>query len=837
MSNPQAPQPRAHRRARPAPRPSRPSISPPSTCPGPARIHVVGVGGAGMSAIATVLAAMGHHGVRQRPQGVAPASSGCGPWGVDVARRPRRRQPRRAPTSSPCPPPSPTPTPRCARPAQRGIPVLRRAEILAAICAARRTVAVAGTHGKTTTSSMLALVLGRGGPAARRSSSAATSTRSAPGRCGTRASWFVVEADESDGTFLELPRRGGLVTNVEADHLDHYGGVRRRCGPPSTASWPAARGPRWSCVDEPWAPSWPRGPAPAVEWPPTAPAEAPTTASPTCERRPGSARRSTLERRGEPLGRGRAARARRPQRRATPPPPPPWPLELGRAVRAPPRRPWPASPAWPGASQFRGEAGGVTFIDDYAHLPTEVRGRAGRRRGPAAGAGSWPCSSPTATAASTALWRRLRRRLRRRRPRGRHRRLRGRRDAPARRHRQARRRRRARRPPVAAGGLPAPPGRPGRLPGRELRPGDLCLTLGAGDLTSLPDELLAALRARGRGEPPGDRSPAAEARPCDAAARLARADASRSARCTTYRVGGPAGARSAGVADDLDDLLAACRRRRRHRRRRARGRPGLEPAGGRRRLRRAGRRRWARPSPRVEVDGDAGARRRRRPPAGRGPPHRRRRGLRRLRVGGRRARLDRRRGAHERRRPRLRPGRQPAWRSERRRPARAAGDVLRCRPPTSTSATGPRPCARPARGRGRAAALAPGDPDAGPGPLIDEIVRWRRANQPGGPNAGSVFTNPPGDSAGRLIDAAGGQGPAGRHRPRSRPSTPTSSRPTPAARADDVHRPDGRGPAPGPRRRRAGPASRRPCWSASRPRVQRRHAGSAARPDGRHRSR
>ena len=53
--------------------------------------------------------------------------------------------------------------------------------------------------------------------------------------------------------------------------------------------------------------------------------------------------------------------------------------------------------------------------------------------------------------------------------------------------------------------------------------------------------------------------------------------------------------------------------------------------------------------------------------------------------------------------------------------------------------------------------LTPGDPVAGRA-AIDEIVRWRRANQPGGANAGSVFTNPPGDSAGRLIDACGLKG-------------------------------------------------------------------------------
>ena len=60
-------------------------------------------------------------------------------------------------------------------------------------------------------------------------------------------------------------------------------------------------------------------------------------------------------------------------------------------------------------------------------------------------------------------------------------------------------------------------------------------------------------------------------------------------------------------------------------------------------------------------------------------------------------------------------------------------------------------------GRGHPSAWTPGDPEAGRA-AIDEIVRWRRANQPGGANAGSVFTNPPGDSAGRLIEACGLKG-------------------------------------------------------------------------------
>ncbi len=82
-------------------------------------------------------------------------------------------------------------------------------------------------------------------------------------------------------------------------------------------------------------------------------------------------------------------------------------------------------------------------------------------------------------------------------------------------------------------------------------------------------------------------------------------------------------------------------------------------------------------------------------------------------------------------------------------------------------------------------ALAPGDVATGQATL-SEIVAWRRANQPGGPNAGSVFTNPPGDSAGRLIDAAGGKG-------RRRGSAEVSSKHAnfiqadDGGRADDVH--------------------------------------------------
>ena len=103
------------------------------------------------------------------------------------------------------------------------MPVLRRAEALAAIVDTRRTLAISGTHGKTTTSTMTTLILRAAGwhPS--------FLIGGEPNEVGSNAAydegeWLVVEADESDGTFLELAPEAAMVTNVEPDHLDHYGG-------------------------------------------------------------------------------------------------------------------------------------------------------------------------------------------------------------------------------------------------------------------------------------------------------------------------------------------------------------------------------------------------------------------------------------------------------------------------------------------------------------------------------------------------------------------------------------------------------------------------------------
>src|SRR6202012_5766333 len=112
-------------------------------------------------------------------------------------------------------------TPELAEARRRGLRVLHRAAALASLMAGRHVIAVTGTHGKTTTTPMVATVLlgGGAGPAyAIGGVLAATGTGAAdgPGRD------FVAEADESDGSFLMYAPDVAVVTNGEADHLDNY---------------------------------------------------------------------------------------------------------------------------------------------------------------------------------------------------------------------------------------------------------------------------------------------------------------------------------------------------------------------------------------------------------------------------------------------------------------------------------------------------------------------------------------------------------------------------------------------------------------------------------------
>jgi len=102
------------------------------------------------------------------------------------------------------------------------VPVIRRAEMLAELMRLKSTVAVAGTHGKTTTTSMVAALLDAGGVDPTVINGGIINAYGSNARLGT-SDWMVVEADESDGSFLRLDGTVAVVTNIDPEHLDHYG--------------------------------------------------------------------------------------------------------------------------------------------------------------------------------------------------------------------------------------------------------------------------------------------------------------------------------------------------------------------------------------------------------------------------------------------------------------------------------------------------------------------------------------------------------------------------------------------------------------------------------------
>ena len=105
---------------------------------------------------------------------------------------------------------------------EKRLPVVRRAEMLAELMRFKSCVAVAGTHGKTTTTSLVATLLDAGGLDPTVINGGIINAYGTNARMG-EGQWMVVEADESDGTFLKLPADVAIVTNIDAEHLDHFG--------------------------------------------------------------------------------------------------------------------------------------------------------------------------------------------------------------------------------------------------------------------------------------------------------------------------------------------------------------------------------------------------------------------------------------------------------------------------------------------------------------------------------------------------------------------------------------------------------------------------------------
>ena len=109
---------------------------------------------------------------------------------------------------------------KAARTAQ--IPVVRRAEMLAELMRLKPCITIAGTHGKTTTTSLTAAILDGAGGDPTVINGGIINAYGSNARLGQGA-WMVVEADESDGTFVRLPSTIGVITNIDPEHLDHYG--------------------------------------------------------------------------------------------------------------------------------------------------------------------------------------------------------------------------------------------------------------------------------------------------------------------------------------------------------------------------------------------------------------------------------------------------------------------------------------------------------------------------------------------------------------------------------------------------------------------------------------
>ena len=182
-------------------------------------IHFVGIGGIGMSGIAEVLLNLGY-----KVQGsdasenanvkrliekgavifIGHDAKNLGDAGVVVVSTAIKRD-----------------NPELSAAREKRLPVVRRAEMLAELMRLKQCVAIAGTHGKTTTTSLVATLLDAGGLDPTVINGGIINAYGTNARLGA-GEWMVVEADESDGTFLKLPADVAIITNIDPEHLDHF---------------------------------------------------------------------------------------------------------------------------------------------------------------------------------------------------------------------------------------------------------------------------------------------------------------------------------------------------------------------------------------------------------------------------------------------------------------------------------------------------------------------------------------------------------------------------------------------------------------------------------------
>lgn len=183
-------------------------------------IHFIGIGGIGMSGIAEVLLNLGYsvqgsdanenaNVLRLRKKGaivhIGHRAENLGDAEVVVVSTAIKRN-----------------NPELESAREKRLPVVRRAEMLAELMRLKQCVAIAGTHGKTTTTSLVATLLEAGGFDPTVINGGIINAYGTNSRLGA-GDWMVVEADESDGTFLKLPADVAVITNIDPEHLDHFG--------------------------------------------------------------------------------------------------------------------------------------------------------------------------------------------------------------------------------------------------------------------------------------------------------------------------------------------------------------------------------------------------------------------------------------------------------------------------------------------------------------------------------------------------------------------------------------------------------------------------------------
>ncbi|MGN7770422.1 UDP-N-acetylmuramate--L-alanine ligase [Phyllobacterium sp. 22552] len=183
-------------------------------------VHFIGIGGIGMSGIAEVLHNLGYkvqgsdqsdsaNVQRLREKGIeifiGHAAPNIGDAEVVVVSTAIKKS-----------------NPELMAAREKLLPIVRRAEMLAELMRFRQAVAIGGTHGKTTTTSMVATLLDAGKLDPTVINGGIINAYGTNARMGA-GDWMVVEADESDGTFLKLPADIAVVTNIDPEHLDHYG--------------------------------------------------------------------------------------------------------------------------------------------------------------------------------------------------------------------------------------------------------------------------------------------------------------------------------------------------------------------------------------------------------------------------------------------------------------------------------------------------------------------------------------------------------------------------------------------------------------------------------------